>query len=303
MKNKHHQRLLLIPVLVLLNFFNSCSSEKGENITVDEKSSKKEDVLMQGFTHLKNNCSSCHAFEGTPQAVAPTWQEIRTAYLKTSKSEEAFIKTMVSFVNQPSVENSLLPEAVAKFNLMPRMGVDEEKLTAIATFLYRVDIEIKSELERFLNGNAISTSVDSEKNPLELGQEIATQTKSVLGKLLMQTIQSKGTEHAIDFCSTKAIPVTDSMGRVHHAKVKRVSDKNRNPLNQANKEELAYINACKTSLKNNQTPTPKLLDKGSHWVGYYPITINAMCLQCHGTPGKDISEKTYAAIQKKYPKI
>jgi hypothetical protein len=36
-------------------------------------------------------------------------------------------------------------------------------------------------------------------------------------------------------------------------------------------------------------------------VGYYPIVTNAMCLQCHGTEGVDISPSTQAVIDRQYP--
>ncbi|WP_338769735.1 hypothetical protein WAF17_10435 [Bernardetia sp. ABR2-2B] len=55
------------------------------------------------------------------------------------------------------------------------------------------------------------------------------QTKGVLGKNLLGAINSKGTEHAVSFCSTKAIHLTDSMAVALNAYVKRVSNKNINP--------------------------------------------------------------------------
>ena len=48
-------------------------------------------------------------------------------------------------------------------------------------------------------------------------QKYAVETKGVLGKNLMNAINSQGTENAIEFCSTKAIVLTDSMGVVLNA--------------------------------------------------------------------------------------
>ena len=35
--------------------------------------------------------------------------------------------------------------------------------------------------------------------------------------------------------------------------------------------------------------------------GYYPITTQAMCLQCHGNPESDIAPETLSAIERFYP--
>lgn len=141
----------------------------------------------------------------------------------------------------------------------------------------------------------------TEKTRLEIGQDIAMQTKGVLGKNLLQAISSEGTENAITFCSSRAIPLTDSVALAANAKIKRVSDKNRNPDNKANSAELEYIKTAKEAISKGETIKPKLTTVGDKQIAYYPIMTVGMCLQCHGQPDKDISPNTLSKIRELYP--
>lgn len=132
----------------------------------------------------------------------------------------------------------------------------------------------------------------------ELGLDYALSTKAVLGQNLMGAIQAKGTIAALEFCNIQAIPLTDSMSLQFNAKIKRVSDKNRNPNNKANSEELQYIQKFKEIIAANQEPKAVVLDKGKQIQFYYPITTNSMCLQCHG---KKVEDKVRLQTLKLYP--
>lgn len=138
------------------------------------------------------------------------------------------------------------------------------------------------------------------ENYEEIGLDYAITTKQVLGKNLMGTIQEKGTLEALKFCNVQAYPLTDSMATVHHAKIKRVSDKPRNQNNQANTEELGYIETFKKEIASNIDSNPIVKNNDNTVEFYYPITTNTMCLQCHGTD-KEVSPETFTAIKSLYP--
>jgi hypothetical protein len=136
---------------------------------------------------------------------------------------------------------------------------------------------------------------------LDAGQKIAMAAQKELGGNLMKALAEGGPEYALEFCSERALLLTDSMGLLQNAKVKRVSDQNRNPLNLANESELAYIREVKGALANGQSVKGQLNTvEGSH-IGYYPIVTNGMCLQCHGQTGQDILPGTLAKIDSLYP--
>lgn len=146
-----------------------------------------------------------------------------------------------------------------------------------------------------------STEVDT-TNYTAMGQKFVSATQAVLSKNLMEAISKDGPEHALEFCNIKAYPLTDSMSHALNAKIKRVTDKTRNPDNHANTDELAHIALLKTQLLNGETLTPKVIEQHEKMVGYYPILTNTLCLQCHGKPNTDVSVATLEKINTLYPK-
>ena len=145
------------------------------------------------------------------------------------------------------------------------------------------------------------TTVISEESK-EILQKYALETKGVLGKNLMNAINTQGTEKAIEFCSTKAIVLTDSMSIAFNASIKRVSDKPRNPINMANDNETAFINELKQKISKGEKMTPKFTESDGKITGYFPIETNAMCLQCHGSKDLDIKPNVLKKIAQLYPK-
>ncbi len=141
----------------------------------------------------------------------------------------------------------------------------------------------------------------STKSPIEAGLEMAMKTKAVLGKYLLTAIQDKGTDGAVEFCSTRAILITDSMSNILGSRIKRVSEKNRNPINIAGKEQLSYIKEIKEILARNERLQPKLTESGDSYTGYYPILTDQLCLQCHGDKKTDINPPTLSMINRLYP--
>lgn len=139
------------------------------------------------------------------------------------------------------------------------------------------------------------------KSPLESGQEMAMKTKAVLGKYLMTAIQDKGTEGAIEFCSSRAIQITDSMSRILGSRLKRVAERNRNPLNIVSAEELAYSKEVNAALARKESPKPRLIESSDAYTAYYPILTEPFCLQCHGDKKTDIKSATLTTINRLYP--
>lgn len=141
----------------------------------------------------------------------------------------------------------------------------------------------------------------NEFSPLEEGLNFAMQTQKVLAENLMNEIKTKGTVHAVTFCSAKAYPLTDSMALALNAQIKRVSDKPRNPNNKANQQEAAYIAKSKEFLEKGEHVKPEMTEINGRMVGYYPIITNQLCLQCHGGQGEEVISETLLQIEDLYP--
>ncbi len=137
---------------------------------------------------------------------------------------------------------------------------------------------------------------------VDLGQKISSSTQAVLGKNLINALAKGGPEHALEFCNSKAIPLTDSMATVLKATIKRVSDIPRNSNNKANSLEKSIIASQKESIKNGEQAKPDIREIKGKMVAYYPIVTNGMCLQCHGKVNQMVQQKTFDKIKNLYPK-
>jgi mono/diheme cytochrome c family protein len=267
--------------------------------------------LATGLKLLETNCYSCHS----PSAdmgnrVAPPMEAVKRHYLDEDTTEAEFTQAVVAFLQNPTIANTKMHGAVKRFGVMPQMNFPEDQLQAIAAYMYHADLEKPDWFEAHFAAehgksgtghHGLHHERDTALSPLELGQRIAMQTKATLGKNLLGAINSRGAAGAVDFCSTRAIPITDSMALALNASVKRVSDRNRNPDNAANADELAYIQASKALLAQGKKLMPKLTEIDGMQVGYYPIMTNTMCLQCHGQQGSQIADGTAQVIAAKYP--
>ena len=314
---------------VLLIFFSifilSCNNSKKKEYTAFEKQiiAKKH----PGKKLMETNCYTCHSPSASQEdRIGPPMIAIKKHYIKEETTKDEFIAAMQSWIKDPNATDAKMFGAVQRFGVMPKQVFPEKTITKIAEYMFDFDIEQPEWFESHFNeekgmhkgkGNGMGKGkgmqngqgmqkqqANVNKDTLtygERGLKYALTTKAVLGKNLMGTIQKKGTLEALSFCNEKAYPLTDSMSVVHHAIIKRVSDKPRNQNNLANKKELAYINSFKKDIKESKEPEPivNLLDNRVHV--YYPITTNGMCLQCHGKPDQDIKKPTLSKLASLYP--
>lgn len=291
--------ILGIAALVGLIALQACQSNTENLIEEVTLADNKETTAL---TLLKQNCFTCHNPNlEIDNRIAPPMFKIRQHYFDEKTTKEEFVKNITHFVNNPTEENSIMPGAVRNFGIMPKMSFKEEDLKIIAEYLYDTDVasdEWDKTWAKFIatNGSPIAAA-----NYEDLGRNVANETKANLGKNLMAAIKEKGAAGAVEFCNTRAIPITDSMSVVLNTKVKRVSDKPRNPSNKANTDEMAYIESWKTAKAKGEEVAPLIAERNGKMVGYYPIETNAMCLQCHGTPEKQVAPETLSKIKKLYP--
>lgn len=80
------------------------------------------------------NCAACHGPSGK---LGPTWEEFSAAYQVTEVSEKKFVKDIVKFVLNPTVETSKMPEAVKKYKLMSKLPFAEDDIKEIAAFIHQ----------------------------------------------------------------------------------------------------------------------------------------------------------------------
>lgn len=315
------KKAIVLTFLSILIF--SCNTSKKKEYTAYEKNMEAQ--KHPGKKLMETNCYTCHSPSASQEdRIGPPMIAIKKHYINKNTTKEQFIASMQSWIKNPNAEDAKMFGAVKRFGVMPKQAFPEETIFQISEYMFDFEIEQPEWFESHFNeekgkghGKGKGKGMGKEKAKgmqmqqaqtnfdslpySERGLKYALSTKAVLGKNLMGTIQKKGTLEALEFCNVKAYPLTDSMSVVHNATIKRVSDKPRNQENQANNKELAYINSFKKDIKNKIEPKP-IVDQVANKVHvYYPITTNAMCLQCHGKPEQDIKKPTLSKLTSLYP--
>lgn len=322
-----------IPILAI-TLLVSCNQNKKSDYSkqaeITEPSVAYSASSHPGKKLMETKCYVCHnPSTDHDSRIAPPMVAIKSHYIGNDTTKEEFVSAMWNFVKEPSKDKAKMRGAVKRFGVMPYQPFSEEEIKLISEYIYDFKIEepewFKEHIEeeskgkmKYRNNGKASASSASEKSslrdsrprgersgkantPAERGLRYAIKTKKELGKNLMGTIQKKGTKEAVTFCNKRAYPITDSMAVAQNATIKRVSDKPRNPNNQASTKELGIITQFKKAIINNEEYKPVTEVENGKVTFYAPIITNSMCLQCHGTPRKTIQPEVFRTITNLYP--
>lgn len=297
------EKLIAVITGVIVLIALSSARNTGKQDTVNGENNNDSVKIPKALVLLHHRCFNCHNPNlETENRLAPPMFKIREHYYEEGKTNRKdFIHAISAYVSNPSEENSIMPGAVRKFGVMPKMIFSNEEIEDIAGYLYDNDVASDSWYtmwEKIKNKMpALPASVTYESR----AREYAAATKTELGKNLLKAINQQGTEGAISFCNTRALPLTDSMSVLYNASIKRVSDKTRNAKNKADKIEMEIISSYQQKLKMKEAIVPVTKENDDFFVGYYPIETNKMCLQCHGNPENEIQKGTMSVLKKLYP--
>ena len=142
--------------LLLLN----CSNKKKEDI--QSKKAQKETVQVaevinpKGYELMKTNCFVCHMERPDPakhgQMIAPPMLRVQEHYKPSYPEKEAFVAAIKTWVNNPNEDKVMMPGAVRKFNLMPKLAVPDADLQLIAETLYEIDFGNMPKMKMESNG-------------------------------------------------------------------------------------------------------------------------------------------------------
>jgi cytochrome c2/uncharacterized protein YnzC (UPF0291/DUF896 family) len=309
-------------VLSSLFFLISCNNAIDKKYNASIPASENIEYIMSnehpGKKLMETNCFACHnPTTSEADRIAPPMIAIKKHYISENTTKEEFTNAMLNWTKEPSEEKSKMPGAVRRFKVMPYQSFPEQTIREIADYIFDNEIEQPDWFEehfqkgmrnRMGNGKGMGrgrgmqqSSPDTFSTSEDRGLHYARTTMSELGKNLMGTIQKKGVIPALEFCKIKAIPLTDSMATVHNAIINRVSDKPRNPKNKASILELQYLDIFKNQVTAGKEVEPIINKQGNDVQFYYPIITNTLCLQCHGTPNKEIASITLKKINDLYP--
>lgn len=147
-----------------------------------------------------------------------------------------------------------------------------------------------------------SMSLKEKQEYLKKGKQITEATFKELSGNLMQQMQLGGPSQAVPFCNLQALPITNQISEKFNVKIKRTSDKLRNPKNSPTKREVAIIKQYQILFEGDKELLP-IVEIDSHNKKHYyaPIKLNVKCLACHGELRKQLSIKTDSLIKSLYP--
>lgn len=127
---------------------------------------------------------------------------------------------------------------------------------------------------------AIATPLTHEQM-VQKGDEISGKLLQKLGGELKSQMQNSGAVNALHFCSQNALTLTEQVGKESNVTIKRITQKNRNPINRASASENALMEEIEASLKKGEKISQQKLVHSNRY--YKPILINnEACLKCHG---------------------
>lgn len=281
-------------------------------LATTSETKKHNDNISEGFQLLQNKCLSCHSSSpNESQQIAPPMYAIKKHYIDKNTDKQKFVDDIYKFVTNPSLSESKMPKAIERFGLMPNLHFNKEEVKIIADAIYTTPFDKPSWFDSHYKNKHTKKQADksnyqpinttNNSDPLKESRVYINKTQSTLSKNLLTKINEEGTVGALKFCNINAIPITSQYENNNILTIKRVSDKNRNPKNYANKEEIQYINEAKLLLGKNKEISPKIVKRTHSTTTYHPILTKKMCLQCHGDPQTEIKEAVYNKIKQLYP--
>jgi hypothetical protein len=142
---------------------------------------------------------------------------------------------------------------------------------------------------------------DSKKELIEKGQKAVAIAFTSLSTQLKDEIANSGFDGAISFCKVEAPKILYDASTKAMANIHRVTDKPRNPKSLANEKEMEIINNYISLQKTNSKMEATLIADKSKVTFYSPIKILPLCMNCHGTVNKEVSESTKEILNQLYP--
>lgn len=143
--------------------------------------------------------------------------------------------------------------------------------------------------------------VADDTGQMKIGKEVADSVGSVLKGNLMKAMGEGGPVNAVEFCSTRALPLTEAFNGKYGVSVRRTSDRLRNPANAPTALEQQVIADYRAAQAAGTPPVPMVvLDAEGRKVFFAPIFTGGPCLICHGNEA-NMDESLRAKLTELYP--
>lgn len=136
------------------------------------------------------------------------------------------------------------------------------------------------------------------------GDEISNEAQKQLITALQEAIANEGVPAAIRFCNINALPILQEVSDKYNVEIRRVSNQYRNPVDKPLDYEEGILDTYVYNGENNipNEPSVQKIEAGEVLLFTKAIMIpNALCLNCHGKVGTEISPETQKVLEELYP--
>lgn len=132
--------------LTVLTFVFSCKQEKKaaemEDTPVQTEEVQAEELAIQGEKLLSTYCYQCHDPKSSEENIlAPPMVAVKNHYITEETTREDFVADLLIWMNEPKVENSKMPDAIEKYELMTHQIYPDSVIIGIARYLYDNEVE------------------------------------------------------------------------------------------------------------------------------------------------------------------
>ena len=174
----------LFIVILLIGLISCNTNQKNKNTSAIADVEQTPEFNAKGYALMTQKCYLCHFEKPDPSKkdlmIAPPMLRIQEHYKPTYPNKTEFVNAIVAIVKNPSLEKTLMPGAVKKFKLMPRLIYDDEELRLIAEAIYDYDFGSAPKMNREMNGGTLE--LDNGKKWV-LKKESMEQISAVVTKL------------------------------------------------------------------------------------------------------------------------
>lgn len=132
--------LLALIVLMTLSAFSFGEEQAGKTPSESKIGIAESASALPGRQAFEQICMACHKYERQLPMLAPPVFAVKDHYIRMYSTEQDFVNAIVTFASKPDAKKSLMPGAIAKFNLMPPLPLPREQLESIASFIFRADL-------------------------------------------------------------------------------------------------------------------------------------------------------------------
>jgi len=151
--------LTAITLLFSLTACNKKAKEVKETANVVEAVQTTKTNLSDGYNLMKQNCFVCHMEKPDPskrgQMIAPPMLRVQEHYKPSYPNKKEFVNAIITWVKNPSEDKVMMPGAVRKFNLMPKIEIKDADLKLIAETLYDIDFGNMPKMHQNNNTNKL----------------------------------------------------------------------------------------------------------------------------------------------------